>query len=42
MNTATEPDWPAIDPAFRADLKTAIEAMPASRLLGLRVASFAA
>jgi uncharacterized protein (TIGR00369 family) len=42
MKTLPVPDWPAIDPAFRADLKAAIEAMPASRLLGLRVAGFGA
>jgi uncharacterized protein (TIGR00369 family) len=42
MNTVTTPAWPTLDPSFRADLKAAIEAMPASRLLGLRVAGFAA
>lgn len=42
MNTAAEPAWPAIDPSFRADLKAAIEAMPASRLLGLHVIGFGA
>jgi hypothetical protein len=36
--TAIEPA--AVDPAHRPDLKAAIEAMPASRLLGLQVAGF--
>jgi uncharacterized protein (TIGR00369 family) len=33
-------DLPAVDPTCRADLRAAIEAMPASRLLGLRVTGF--
>lgn len=36
----TAADLPAVDPACRADLRAAIEAMPASRLLGLNAIGF--
>lgn len=35
-------DLPAVDAACRADLRAAIESMPASRLLGLQVMGFGA
>lgn len=33
-------DFPPVDPSVRADLRMAIESMPASRWLGLRIAGF--
>ena len=36
------PAFPEVSSSWRADLKDAIEAMPASKLLGLRVVGFAA